>query len=200
MRYQQTPISRLSKAAKYLEADGGWHPFADEPGVYYRVRGKIVQRVRLEAGEREDLLRLYDDLDPLPSRAMREGFREELRFATEDDHYLLTGMLVRAYVGWDLLAAAAEPLGIRLVFMGGNSLQCAVVFREWTPEEIIRTLVLARAFAKVAALLAADAREGVPHIRSEITGLLRSAFEMGMEEVGPLKRAKRKRGTQESLF
>jgi len=200
MRYQQTPISRLSKAAKYLVPDGTWHPFAEEPGMFYRVSGKIVQRVRFEADEREDLLRLFDVFEPLPARVLKEGFREELRILIEDDRYLLTGMLVRVYVGWELLAAAAQPLGIRLVFIGGNSLQYSILFAEWNEQELVRVLVLAKAFAKVAALLAADVREGIPHIRSEITGLITSAFEMMMEEIGPVKKAKKKIGRQGSLF
>lgn len=199
MRYQQTPISRLSKAAKYLVSDGGWHPFVEEAGMFYRVAGKTVQRVRFEDDEREDLLHLFDDFDPLPSRVLKEGFREELRILIEDDRYLLTGMLVRVYVGWELLAAAAQPLGVRLVFIGGNSLQYSILFAEWSEQEIVRVLVLAKAFARVAALLAADVRDGIPHIRSEITGLITSAFDMMMEEIGPVKK-KAKRGRQESLF
>ena len=171
MRYQQTPISRLAKAAKFLVPDGEWHAFAGEEGMFYRVRGKIVQRVRIEAGEAYSLLQLFDNFDPLPSRMLKEGFRDELRFTIVDDHYLLNGMLVRAYVGWDMLAVASADLGIRLSFLGGNSLQCSIVFDEWTDENIIRTLVLAKAFAKVASQLAIDAKEGVPHIQMEIAEL-----------------------------
>ncbi|MDX9760389.1 MAG: hypothetical protein RBU27_14630 [Bacteroidota bacterium] len=184
MRYQQTPISRLSKAAAFLVKDGAWHPFAEEAGVWYRVRGKIMQRLRLEPGESDELLSLFDRFEPLPPRALKEGFREELRFILDDDRYLLAGMLVRAYVGWDALAAAAAPLGIRLEYLGGNSLRCDILITEWTAADIIRALVLAKAFANVAALLARDAREGIPHIPSEIRGLLQSAFEMFWEEIG----------------
>lgn len=201
MRYQQTPISRLAKAAKYLVNDGEWHPFMDEDGVYYRVQGKIVQRVRIEAGEADSLLRLFDGFPPLPSRTLKEGFREELHFAVKDDHYLLNGMLVRAYVGWDLLAMASADMGVRMSFLGGNSLQCSIVIEEWSPEQIIRTLLLAKAFSQVAAQLAVDAREGVPHIQSEITGLLRTAHEMQLEQVDLEKlRTKRQAKAQGSLF
>ncbi|MFZ1728697.1 MAG: hypothetical protein WAV84_01095 [Bacteroidota bacterium] len=186
MRYQQTPISRLSKSSKLLVSDGAWHPFAEEERVWYRVNGKSVQRVRLEEGESEELLALFERFEPLPSRALKEGFREELRFIVRDDHYELAGMLVRAYVGWDMLASASESLGIRLEYLGGNSLRCDILINEWTVADIVRALVLAKAFSKVAAQLALDAREGVPHIPYEITGLLQSAFELFMEEIGPL--------------
>jgi hypothetical protein len=204
MRYQQTPISRLSKAAKFLEADGGWHPFVGEEGVWYRVAGKMVQRVRLERGETDAMLRLFDRFEPIPSRALKEGFREELRFIVQDDHYLLAGMLVRAYVGWDMLASAGESFGMRLEYPGGNSLRCDIRIDEWTAEDIVRALVLAKAFSKVAAQLALDAREGVPHIRQEITGLLQSAFDLYLEEIGGLPRAASPSTSpaprQESLF
>ncbi|PLX32887.1 MAG: hypothetical protein C0600_01395 [Ignavibacteria bacterium] len=201
MRYQQTPISRLSKAAKFLVSDGNWHPFMEEAGVFYRVQGKIVQRVRIEGGEAESLLQLFDNFPPLPSRVLKEGFREELHFTIEDDHYLLNGMLVRAYVGWDLLAMAAADLGVRLSFLGGNSLQCAILMEEWNTEQIIRTLLLAKAFSQVAAQLAVDAREGVPHIKSEISGLLRTAHEMQMEHIDLEKlRTKRQAQSQGKLF
>ena len=87
-------------------------------------------------------------------------------------------------MGWDALAAAAAPLGIRLEYLGDNSLRCDILIQEWTAADILRALVLAKAFAKVAALLAGDSREGIPHIASEIRGLLQSAFELLWEEVG----------------
>ncbi|MBR9978038.1 MAG: hypothetical protein KFH87_08115 [Bacteroidetes bacterium] len=189
MRYQQTPVARLSKAAKFLEQDGEWHPFVGEEGVWYRVRNRDVQRIRLEAGETEELLRLVDRLDPLPARALREGFREELRFVVRDDHYLLAGMLLRAYVGWDMLATAAREMNVQLAYLGGNALRCDIRIDEWSTEAVTRALVLARACARVAAQLAVDAREGIPHIPQEITGLLHAAVETFMDEIGPLRSA-----------
>ncbi len=189
MRYQQTPMARLSKAAKFLDPDGAWHPFVGEEGVWYRVKGKTVQRVRFERDETDAMLRLFERFEPLPSRALKEGFREELRFIVQDDHYLLAGMLVRAYVGWDMLASAGESFGMHLEYLGGNSLRCDIRIDEWTAEDIVRALVLAKAFSKVAAQLALDAREGVPHIPQEITGLLQSAFDLYLEEIGGLPRA-----------
>ena len=156
------------------------------------MRGKIVQRVRIEAGETYSLLQLFDNFDPLPSRMLKEGFRDELRFTIVDDHYLLNGMLVRAYVGWDMLAVASADLGNRLSFLGGKSLQCSIVFDEWTDENIIRTLGLAKAFAKVASQLAIKSKEGVPHIQMEIAGLLNAAFEFMMEDVEARKQGSAK--------
>ena len=157
--------------------------------MHYRVSGSIVQKVLIEEHEHASLLRLFDAVPPLPKRLFREGFREELRFIVSDDHYMLAGMLVRAYVGWDQLASAAEASGVRLEYLGGNSLRCDIRIDEWTSEGIIRSLVLAKACGKVAALLAQDAREGIPHIPSEIRGLLQSAFEMYWEESGVAFRA-----------
>jgi hypothetical protein len=184
MRYQQTPTSRLAKAAKYLVSDGTWHPFVDEEGMYYRVRGKMVQRVRIEKGEDDVLLRLFENFEPLPLRVLREGFREELHFVVDDDRYLLTGLLLRIYPGWEALSAAGKPLGIRLVFLGGNSLQYSIEFTDWCSDEITRILLLSKAFARVAAQLVKDAAEDIPHIHTEITGLLRSAHLLMMEQNG----------------
>ena len=203
MRYQQTPISRLSKASAFLVKDGAWHAFEGEEGAWYRVRGKTVQRLRLENGESEEFVRMFDRFEPLPSRALKEGFREELRFIVDGDRYLLAGLLVRAYVGWDKLSAAGESLGARLEYLGGNSLRCDILIETWTSADILRALVLSKAFTKVAALLAQDAREGIPHIPSEIRGLLQSAFELLWEEVGGPLRADEEssnRVEQGSLF
>src|SRR5512135_3365639 len=67
MKYRQTPISRLADAGKKIAASSQWRP-AGEPGAYYRVTGKIMQRVRLESGEGDEHLRLFDGLEPLPPR------------------------------------------------------------------------------------------------------------------------------------
>ncbi len=203
MRYQQTPTSRLSKASAWLQADGAWHPFASENGVHYRVSGKIMQRVRLEEHEDSGLLRLFDALPPLPTRLFREGFREELRFIIEDDHYLLTDLLIRVYVGWDTLAQAAEGFGFRMSFSGGNSLHCSAVFHTWSADSIMRTLILARAFVTVAAQLVQDSFEGIPHTAGEVAGLLRSANEFFLEELYEPINQKKQSGTiieQEELF
>ncbi len=204
MRYQQTPISRLAKAGKYLQSDGTWHPFADEEGMYYRVREKMVQRVRIEKGEDDALLRLFENFEPLPLRVLKEGFREELQFVIDDDHYLLTGQLLRVYDGWEALAAAGKPLGIRLLFLGGNSLQYSIEFHEWSTHEIARILLLSKAFTRVAAQLVKDTAEGIPHIHTEIKGLLLTAHEMMMEQNNITRdappRPKKKSDVQGSLF
>ena len=77
-----------------------------------------------------------------------------------------------------------EVITIHLEYLGGNSLRCDILIEEWTDGDIIRALVLAKAFSKVASQLAIDAREGVPHVRNEITGLLNAAFELYWEEAG----------------
>jgi len=204
MRYQQTPISRLAKAGKFLQSDGTWHPFVDEEGMYYRVREKMVQRVRIEKGEDDALLRLFENFDPLPLRVLKEGFREELQFVVDDDRYLLTGQLLRVYSGWEVLAAAGKPLGIHLVFLGGNSLQYSIEFTEWSTHEIIRVLLLSKSFARVAAQLVRDTAEGIPHLHTEITGLLRTAHEMMMEQNNitrePPGKGRKKGDAQASLF
>jgi hypothetical protein len=182
MKYQQTPTSRFSKASAWLQRDGSWHPFASEPGVFYRIQGKMLQRVRFEEDEDEALLRLFDAVQPFPVRVFREGFREEVRFVVENDHYLLTDVLVRAYIGWDTLAQAAEGFGIRMSFSGGNSLHCSIAVRTWSADSILRTLILGRAFITVATQLARDSYEGIPHTVGEITGLLRSANDFFLEE------------------
>lgn len=163
--------------------------------MYYRVREKMVQRVRIEKGEDDEtLLRLFEDFEPLPLRVLKEGFREELQFVVDDDRYLLTGNLLRVYDGWEQLSAAGKRLGIRLFFLGGNSLQYSIEFTEWHSQEIARVLLLSKAFARVASQLVKDAREGIPHLHTEITGLLRTAHEMMMEQNNINKEAPPRRG------
>jgi hypothetical protein len=184
MRYQQTPLSRLSRAAAQFEADGRWHAGL-EPRTFHRVLLRTVQRVRLEEGEDMEMLALVEGMGLLPSRALREGFREELCLRIEDDHYLLAGTLVRAWVGWDALARAASAHGARCDWTGGTALQVDIIIPDWTPAEILRALALSKAFARVAAQLATDAREGVPHIQSEISGLLAAACALHLEDMTP---------------
>jgi hypothetical protein len=201
MRYQQTPVTRLARAGRKLTAGHEWQP-AEEEGVFLRVSEGVLQRVRLENSESEEHMRLFRDFDPLPSRALKEGFREELCFRVADDHYEICGLLVRVYVGWDMLAAAAEKLGASVTFLGGNSLLCSVAFEQWERGAILRALVLAKAFMKVAAQLALDAKDGVPHIPAEVDGLLRTAYTLFLEDVQQQagRRRKQTRGRQESLF
>jgi len=183
MRYQQTPISRLSRASAALITDGSWQPFASEPGVYYRVLDRTMQKVRFETYEDQRLLRLFERIAPLPSRVLKEGFREELHFAIEDDHYLLTDIFVRVFIGWDALARAAADIGIRMTFVGGNSLHCAIRIDSWDEPSIVRALVVSKAFSRVSGQLASDAVEGIPHTSREMSGLLRSAVALYMEEL-----------------
>ncbi len=162
-----------------------------------------MQKIRLEAHEDPALLRLFEALPPLPSRLFREGFREELRFIPDDDLYLLTDILVRVYIGWDALAHAAAPFGIRVAFSGGNTLHCGISFEVWDTDSIMKTLILSRAFTTVAARLAQDSFEGIPHTVGEITGLLRSANDCFLEELYEAPKSKPHGGSrleQEELF
>ncbi len=183
MKYQQVPRRRLSSAAAKLETDGAWRPFTEAPRTHYRVVSGLIQRVVLEAGEDESMLSLLDQLHPLPSKALRGGFREELTLRIVDDRYALTGVLVRGFVGWDLLAHAAREVGAILRHYGGNTLECSILFDAWTTAHVARAMVVAKAIATVGAMLAEDARQGIPHTRPEVAGLLRSACDVLYEEV-----------------
>ena len=145
VKYQQRPLSRLRAAAGKFVADGQWHASTEEDRLFYRVHGRTVQRLRLETGEAPELLDLFRDFEPLPSRILKEGFREELCFRVVDDRYELCGLLVRAYVGWDMLAGAAAEFGIAVTFLGGNSLQASVGIDEWNVDEVNRALIRAKA-------------------------------------------------------
>ena len=66
MKYQQIHTSRLSAAAEKLNRDGEWHAYDTDTTAYYRVVGKVLQRVRLEMGEDVALLKLFESFAPLP--------------------------------------------------------------------------------------------------------------------------------------
>jgi hypothetical protein len=203
MKYQQVPLTRLSSAGTRLEQDGQWHAFGAVAGVWYRVHGRVVQRVTLEAGEDSALLRLFDGCGPLPSKALKEGFREELCFRISDDRYTLAGMLLRFFVGWDVLALAGRDFGVATRFYGGNSLEYSVFIEEWTSAAMTRAVVTAKAFAMVGSSLALDAKQGIPHTEAEIKGLLRTARELLAEEAGvhdEPKPARLATQQQQSLF
>jgi hypothetical protein len=108
------------------------------------------------------------------------------------------------YNGWEALAAAGRPLGIHLVFLGGNSLQYSIEFTVWSTHEIIRVLLLSKAFARVAVQLVRDTADGIVHLHTEITGLLRTAHEMMMEQNNISRevpgKGKKKDDVQASLF
>jgi hypothetical protein len=183
MKYQQIPLARLSKAGTRFIADGEWHSFTGDPLLMYRVVKKTVQRVRLEENENADLLKLFDSFPPFPSKVLREGFREEICFRVADDEYCIADMYVRAFVGWNMLAHVAEAKRVTASIIGGNTLSYSVRFSEWRQDVIVRALVLAKAFAMLAAQLAEDARLGIPHTEKEIAGLLHSAGSILLEEV-----------------
>ncbi|MDH7515709.1 MAG: hypothetical protein QHI48_07545 [Bacteroidota bacterium] len=182
MKYDQIPLSRLSRAAVSIERRLGWHPFHSDERTHYRVVGRMVQRVRLEQGEDERCLELFEHIPPLPRRLFHEGFREGISFRVDDDAYVLHGMYLRLFVGWDLLARAGEAFGVRTHFAGENSLEYSVVVGKWSLGSVLEALATARAFALVAADLAHDARDGIPHTVGEIRGLIRTAREVLLED------------------
>jgi len=182
MKYQQISITRLADAGKKLLADCDWHAFSETTGSFYRVCGRIVQRVHLEPNEDKSLLVLLHDFEPFPSRVLREGFREELCFRIEDDRYELCNIYLRIFLGWELLARAGKKLGVTLDHSGGNSLLGSVRIEEWTSKSCMRAVLLAKALGLVATDLLKDAQQGIPHIETEVQGLLRTAFEMLLEE------------------
>ncbi len=184
MKYQQIPITRLSRAGNRLLHDGEWHPFADDASLHYRVRGKIVQRVRLEAGETDAVLSHFKNFAPLPSKVLREGFREELCFRIEDDAYALSDNFTRGFIGWNQLAHVAEKQGVRTLAAEGNLLSYSVRIEEWTPEDILRSLVLAKAYALIAARISDDAKQGIQHSDRDVAGLFAAAVEVLCEDVG----------------
>ena len=209
MKYLQVHTSRLSSAAEKLVRDGAWHVYETDSSAWYRVLGKVVQRVRLEAGEDPALLGLFDRLAPLPKKVFKEGFREELTLRIDDDAYALCGMYLRSFIGWDLLARAGERIGVSIRFHAGNSIEFSVAIPEWTTRELLHALVTARAFAQVGSSLVRDAREGIPHTEKELRGLLRTARELLLEDIGdlvsenipPVPAAPKRRGaSQPTLF
>ncbi len=209
MKYQQVHTSRLSSAAEKLVRDGAWHGYETDSRAWYRVVGKVVQRVRLEEGEEASLLGLFDRLAPLPKKVFKEGFREELTLRIDDDRYTLSGMYLRSFIGWDLLARAGEKLGVGIRFYAGNSIEFSVAIPEWTTRDLLHALVTARAFAQVGASLVRDSREGIPHTEKEIRGLLHTARDLLLEEIGDIAPEasaavpagpKRRRSSQPTLF
>lgn len=80
MRYWQVTTRRLSTAARKLEMDGEWHPFASAPHSWYRVwKKKLVQRVTFrDQAEEDSMLERISRLEPLETLVQTAGFREEI--------------------------------------------------------------------------------------------------------------------------
>jgi hypothetical protein len=96
MRYWQVTTRRLSTAARKLEMDGEWHPFASTEHSWYRVwKRKLVQRVTFRDQNEEDaMLERISQLEPLETLVQTAGFREEIDIeATEKGGLSLIGML-----------------------------------------------------------------------------------------------------------
>ncbi|GEM_PF-1506905 len=185
MKYQQIHLSRLSRAAGRLEADGKWHVYATDANSHYRVTGKTAQRVRFEKNEDAAMLGIFEELPPLPARLLKEGFREEITIRNGEHGWAVEDMFLRLFVGWDQLAAAGAHFGIKAFFHEGNALQFGVRFDYHTAKDLTDALITARAFSLVAADLAQDAREGVPHTVREIRGLISTAMDVLREELAP---------------
>lgn len=95
MRYWQVTTRRLSTAARKLEMDGEWHPFASTPHSWYRVwKRKLVQRVTFRDQIEEDsLLEKMADLEPLEEMVQTAGFREEIDIEELESGLALIGLL-----------------------------------------------------------------------------------------------------------
>jgi hypothetical protein len=187
MIYQQIALVRLAHAAKNLDRDGQWHPFGDDGRTFYRVSGKRMQKIRLDEDEDPALLSLFDDIHPLPARVSKEGFREEIHISISDDVYKLSNMWLRAYIGWEDLAAATNMHGGALSYRSSNSLEFTHTMDEFNQETFMKALLLGKAVSMVGHQLAEDGRIGVPHIPAEVKGLLTSAYTVLLEDIKPLK-------------
>ena len=144
MKYQQIRIARLAEAGRKLHPDGKWHAFENVTETFYRVIGRLVQRVKLEAGESRDYLRLFDAVNPLPTGLLREGFRNEIVFHIDDDAYVLDETYTRVFEGWEHLAACAVAHGCTATPAGSNALAWKIRFETWSEERIHRALIVAR--------------------------------------------------------
>ena len=203
MKYTQIPLSRLSRAGKLFVSDGQWHRSVNDDALYYRVQGKMVQRIRLEVGETVALLPLFAGFTPLPSKALREGFREELRFRIEDDAYVLSDNYTRGFIGWNRFAHIAEKKGITTTVAEGNLLRYSVRIADWTSTEILRSIIRAKVFALIATRIGEDSKLGIEHSDKEVTGMFTAAEELLAEELGlsePELPVKKNSPPQISLF
>jgi hypothetical protein len=196
MKYQQTAMGRLSRAADMLIADGDWHSFEESPDIRYRVHGRILQRVRLEAGEAEELLSLFDGIPPLEPGLIREGFRDAVCLRIEDDRYVICEQFIRFFKSWEALAGAAKRFGIEMGYPGGNQLEFRVPFPEWGAETLTDSLLRVKAFTAVASQLAEDEKFEIPHSENEIHGLLISALDVLREDIVNRKKNRRARGKE----
>ncbi len=183
MKYKQIAVARLGKAARRLRVDGTWHPFENEAGTHYRVVKRVMQQVRLEHGEDESHLALFENFEPLPTRALKEGFRGAVCLRVEDDHYTLENMYLRSFPGWEALARAASGLGVELYFEGGNMLTCRARFNEWSRETVLEKLLLIRAIAVTGSQLQDNATSNVCIDTDEIGRMIRTAYDVLRESV-----------------
>ncbi|MAT40269.1 MAG: hypothetical protein CL946_11765 [Ectothiorhodospiraceae bacterium] len=183
MIYQQIALIKLARGARKLEKDGQWHPFGEDGAAYYRVVGKVMQRVRFSDGEDEDLLALFEEIRPFPGKLAREGFRAGVHIRIEDDHFTLHNIMFRAFFGWEAFAKAVAAFGGRLEFTGSNALEYRSTMDEFNEETLRHALICAKAVTTVAPQIAEDIKLGIPHSESEIIGLLKTAYTVIDEEI-----------------
>jgi hypothetical protein len=95
MRYWQVTTRRLSTAARKLDMDGEWHPFASAEHSWYRVwKRKLVQRVTFrDQAEEDSMLERISQLEPLETMVQTAGFREEIDIEERESGLALIGML-----------------------------------------------------------------------------------------------------------
>lgn len=185
MRYRQTHVSRFSAAAERLSADGVWHAFAREQRAWYRVHGRVLQQVRLDDGERDDFIGVFDAIAPLPPKLLRGGYRQEIEIRVRDDRFVVTGMLLKAYDGWELLAAAAGRHGFSMAMVGNGTLSCEIEVDSWSGAQFHRAVAFASTVGIVAAQLREDAAMRIPYAREEVTRLLETAYAVTLEACPP---------------
>ena len=175
MKYKQIAVARLGKAARRLRADGSWHVFENESETYYRVVRRVMQQVQFESGEEKSLLDLFEHFEPLPARALKEGFREPLCIRVEDDRYTLEHLYLRAFTGWETLARAASGFGVEVYLEAKNMLACRASFDEWSREAVLEKILVMRAIAVAASQLQEDSGSGVRYETDEVVRLIHTA-------------------------
>jgi hypothetical protein len=167
-----------------------WHESGNDSSTHYRVVHRVVQKVRLEKHESAAMLKLLDPPFQVPSLLLKEGFRDGLHIIVDDDHFMLAGIALPCFEGWEELRDAAAGMHVKIRHAGGNLLSCDVLIAEWSQDAMMEALTVARALPEAAAgLRASDAPAG----NSSAGRSLRSALlstRAALEALKP-KRAKK---------
>lgn len=146
MHYQQISLARLSRSGKKLINDRAWHQFTHEEKLFYRVRGRIVQKVHLEENENEEYLRLMNAIEPLPSRIFREGFREEIVIKKQNDHFIIGDILIRSFYSWKTIAEFITCKNIFLQKINDTTLECTIHLEELDQKNLFAALLSLKTF------------------------------------------------------